>query len=165
MMAKIFALLFILAGLGLIVLGAVRYREGKASNGWTEVPAKVQSADMGRTKNKTAGSRYHAHITYTYEVQGVSYTSRLVGLAGQESGSESHAQNLLKQYPVGSTVKAYYDPAMPEKAVLIRGVGASVRAVFVVGALFLGMGGYLMLRGLMRLLVGAKPSSVLALPK
>ncbi|QIF01471.1 DUF3592 domain-containing protein [Roseimicrobium sp. ORNL1] len=158
MMAKIFTLLFILAGLGLLVLGVVRYREGKASNSWTEVPAKVESADMGRTKNKTAGSRYHAHVTYTYEVQGVSYTSRRVGLAGQESGSENHAQSLLKQYPVGSTVKAYYDPTRPEKAVLIRGVGSSVWTVFVVGLVFLGMGGYLTLRGLTRLFAGAKAS-------
>lgn len=163
-MAKIFTLLFILAGLGLLVLGVVRYTEGKASNSWTEVPAKVESADMGRTKNKTAGSRYHAHVTYTYEVKGVSYTSRLVGLAGQESGSESHAQKLLKQYPVGSIVKAYYDPGRPEKAVLIRGVGSSVWVVFVVGVVFLGMGAYLTLRGLTRLFAGAKASPAPALP-
>jgi hypothetical protein len=162
MMAKIFTLLFILAGLGLLVLGVVRYKEGKASNHWTEVSAKVESSDVGRTKNKTAGYRYHAHVTYTYEVRGVSYTSRRVGLAGQESGSESHAQKLLKQYPVGGTVKAYYDPARPDKAVLIRGIGSSVWVVFVVGLVFLGMGAYLTLRGLTRLFAGGKVNSALA---
>ncbi|RBP40386.1 uncharacterized protein DUF3592 [Roseimicrobium gellanilyticum] len=149
-MAKLFTLIFILAGLGLIVLGVVRFKEGKASNGWTEVPAKVQSAEMGKTRKKSSGYRYHAHITYTYEVQGVPYTGRQVGLAGQGSGSQSHAQKLLKQYAAGSSVKAYYDPARPENAVLIRGVGSSIWVVFVVGTIFVIMGLYLMLRGLMR---------------
>lgn len=165
MMAKLFTLLFILAGLGLLVLGVVRFKEGTASNGWTEVPAKVETAEMGKTRKKSSGYRYHAHITYKYEVQGVPYTGRQVGLAGQGSGSESHAKNLLKQYAPGTTVKAYYDPVKPDNAVLIRGVGSSIWVVFVVGAVFLGMGGYLTLRGVERLVSGGKPAPAPALPK
>lgn len=146
MLAKLFTLLFILAGVGLLVLGVFRYQEGKASNGWTEVPAKVQSAEMGKTRKKNGGYRYHAHITYMYEVQGVPYTSRQVGLAGQASGSQSMAQKLLKQYAPGTTVKAYHDPARPENAVLIRGIGSSIWVLFVVGIVFVVMGGYFTFR-------------------
>jgi hypothetical protein len=146
MLAKLLTLILILTGLGLIVLGVVRVREGLASNAWTEVAAKVQSAELGKTRKKSSSYRYHAHITYQYEVQGVPYTGRQVGLTGQGSGSESHAKKLLGQYTVGSNVKAYYDPSKPENAVLIRGVGSSVWVLFLVGSVFVMMGAYLTFR-------------------
>jgi uncharacterized membrane protein len=146
MLAKLLTLILILTGLGLVVLGVVRVKEGLASNDWTEVAAKVQSTELAKTRKKSGSYRYHAHITYQYEVQGVPYTGRQVGLAGQGSGSESHAKKLLGQYANGTTVKAYYDPAKPENAVLIRGVGSSVWVLFLVGFVFVVMGGYLTFR-------------------
>jgi hypothetical protein len=144
MLAKIFALLFIFAGLVLNILGVVRTKEGLRSNEWPEVSARVQSAEVNKTRTKNGRYRHHARISYTYQVQGMDYTSNRVGLAGQGSGSESHANDLVKEYAPGKTVKAYHDPAHPGSAVLIRGVGSSIWLLFIVGVVFIVLGFYIM---------------------
>lgn len=89
------------------------------------VPATVTSSEVVRVDASTddAGWEYEPRVEYTYEVDGTTYTSRELFPGATETRQysfESEAAEVADQFPAGTTVEAYYDPADPAESFLIR---------------------------------------------
>ncbi len=60
----------------------------------------------------------HFEIWYEYEVDDKVYKSDRVNYGFTGSSDEAFATEYIEKYPIGKTVKVYYDPKNPQKAVL-----------------------------------------------
>ena len=102
------------------------------SFGWPATMATVEESGVTEylvtTRRGSRWTEYRPAVTYNYEVGGHKYKSstmqfgRNVGASNDTSGlmSKDTAQRIANRYRKGSSVKAYYDPANPEFAVLSR---------------------------------------------
>lgn len=68
------------------------------------------------------GYTYGADIHFTYQVDGQSYTSEEYAYGAWNNSNSSGAKKMLRKYPVGKTVRVYYNPSDPSDAVLEHGV-------------------------------------------
>ncbi len=72
---------------------------------------------------KEGKSQYDARISYSYEVDGKKYTSPKIYSSGSYSGGNiSKAKDLINEFPSGKSVDVFYDPDVPESAVLKPGI-------------------------------------------
>lgn len=76
------------------------------------------SSTQGRSTSTTTIT-YVPEIRYTYAVAGAEHTSTQVHTFPQ-NGTEPWAQSIVAQFPPGTRVTAYADPAHPDRAFLIR---------------------------------------------
>ncbi|MNG42224.1 hypothetical protein D3C84_1319730 [compost metagenome] len=58
-------------------------------------------------------------MSYSYQVAGLSYTSKRLRIRRTTYSNEKHARRELAEYPVGQQVKVHYNPEEPESSVLI----------------------------------------------
>ena len=108
----------------------------RASLEWPAVPGEIVGQSVyesvsGRLSHSPV-THYTAEPEYTYAVAGTQYRSIRVCPfpANCGAGTErEHAEALLAQYPVGSQVDVYYDPAAPEISVLRRATDADIAAM------------------------------------
>jgi hypothetical protein len=63
---------------------------------------------------------YKPLINYSYGVNGQNYKSDIAYPLGNESASRDWANSIVRQFPKGKTVQAYYNPDQPDEAFLIR---------------------------------------------
>jgi hypothetical protein len=63
-----------------------------------------------------------AYVLYEYEVQGQTYQSTQIKAGDRfiRSGSSRDAYQTVDQYPPGTLVTVYYDPANPAESALER---------------------------------------------
>lgn len=117
-------------GFGLLtLLFFIGYRRSLLrANAWPVVPGEVtvsrveerSSSDEGRSRRT-----YAAVVEFTYEVGGLSFSSRQIALGLEMSGSRSAADKITARYPLGATVEVHYDPANPSQAALENPTGMS----------------------------------------
>ena len=69
--------------------------------------------------------RPHALVSYSYDVRGQMYQSSTVQFAGSTQ-TESEAQAMVQQYPVGKSVSVFFKPSDPRQAVLIPGLTSTI---------------------------------------
>lgn len=79
---------------GVITVSQVDYKSGPRSSGW------------------------YFDIKYQYQVDEKIYLSDRIRYSYFGSKEESFAEGYVAKYPIGSTVIVYYDPDLPQKAVL-----------------------------------------------
>lgn len=113
------------------------------SLGWPEVTARVLQSEIvekhvktGETRVGSGGiKRFTVEVTYAYTVDGQQFTSKRYALFTSLNGrSRFHAEELRKPYLPGREVPAYYDPADPNRAVLVVGWrGLSIKWVTAFG--------------------------------
>jgi hypothetical protein len=152
-------------GLVLFVLGLfgtvtawLDWRKGVRSSSWPAVPGKIIHSHTKKVKgggssigqsNAPKLTSYRPLIIYSYEVSGLKLEGRRI-----QFGSEPHTQARSKveesvsEYPAGSTVTVYYDPAKPAESVLKRGVNAfwNRRKIFSIALLAIGIALWLTMR-------------------
>jgi hypothetical protein len=116
------------------------------SLGWAQVLGRADQSTVGtrtgpRAGDQLAATYYRPAIHYSYEVGGVSYQSRRIWFL--EFGASSPRWALKAAQLVGSdgSVKVYYDPAAPARAVLDRGIPLPIVALGFAGLLFLTSAG------------------------
>lgn len=125
------------------------------TNSWLETTANVFENKL--VKSQRTHSRTHrqivvysAKVRYEYHVDGVKYLGVSQKLAKRADNGEKIHKTLLEQYPVGSDLTVYYNPATPEQSTLQKGVTG---LHLILGALlFLGIGWFSLL-----ILEAAKP--------
>jgi hypothetical protein len=89
-------------------------------------------------------------VRYEYVVGGRTYTCDRVSFGDHSSSDAARAQAIVKRYPKGRKVTAYYDPEDPSLAVLERGTSGWTYAPLGMGLLLLVIGGSLLVRTLRR---------------
>ena len=125
----IFSVVFVGAGVGLVVWGQNVLAKSKASMEWPTVQGTVRSAEVLQEKERDRSSStrreritYRPDIVYDFEVNGTAYSGARVGVLHVASSNRGKADGVVARYPVGSEVTVFYDPGDPQTAVLEPGV-------------------------------------------
>ena len=137
---------FLAVGVGLF-LEAIKYarrvRRGLRSRAWPSVQGKIEHSEPfaeSMRAGRTRGTVYVPSIHYRYRVHGRNYSGKEITY-GRESLYTSwpeRAQRKCNQYPVGSRVSVFYDPARPDVACLERGTGSQLLG-YVLALVFAGI--------------------------
>jgi hypothetical protein len=78
---------------------------------------------------------FHAEVLYDYRLSNGNYSSDQIGFGKFDSADVSDAQAIINSYPVGTSVKVYYDPQSPDFSVLKTGTHGSMYTLPVIGLL------------------------------
>lgn len=126
-----FLVVFFLVVLGwAVAIGVMRSTAGRyeGTGQWPQVKGEVLASEVAKTagrggsgSSRRSKTRYTPVVTYSYEVNGVSYENDLVQFLASYD-EESTAQEVVKNYPDGSEVMVYHAPDDPAEAVLIPGL-------------------------------------------
>lgn len=138
-----FLLIFI--GVGIFLLLRSRRDKEKAAQtlNWPSAAGKVLEARLIESTSTDAdgdsSTMYRPHVQYEYEVVGARYTNDKINVGMVVSTSSTKkAQETLARFPVGSTVKVYYNPNDPADSVLEQ--KSSSNLTLILGIIFIGVG-------------------------
>lgn len=121
----LFSLFLIIIGIVLIVLGSNELALARDSEDWPSTTGiVVETHIIEDYDSDDERYYYYADVNYEFSVDGINYTSDdiYVGTGFGRYYSESLAEGVLEDYPVGSEVIVYYNPA---NSALIPGVKAT----------------------------------------
>ena len=122
-----FLLIFMAFGLYMFGRSAGEVIRARASLSWETVEGTVtQSEVKSKSGGRGSGRTYMQSIHYDYTVDGKQYTGDRYCFVPFYSSDSSRARKIVAEYPVGSVVKVYYSPDVPEDSVLIPGPHAGV---------------------------------------
>jgi hypothetical protein len=134
-----FALVFVAGGALFGSFGMVSLtREYRRLATWEPVQATVLGKRVDE-RYDSEGSTYRPEVTYRYSVSGRTYTSTRT-LPINEGRSGGWAQRVIAPFSVGGTYTAWYDPANPSDAFIVR-AHAIIPPVFSAIGLFVMLGG------------------------
>ncbi|MGC3957259.1 MAG: DUF3592 domain-containing protein [Verrucomicrobiota bacterium] len=120
------SLLFISAGLILVILQAQKYFRANQSHKWPSVEGVMLRSDWVKS-----GKSYGASVAYRYKIDDRAYSSETLALWPCAGSKE--AERLVKAHSAGFPVNVRYDPNQPGRAVLISG-GSILGSVGITGA-------------------------------
>lgn len=117
-----FGLISVLVGASIFYFfGLPSLKYAIESKSWPSTSCTITKSEVDNWK-KDGKTQYGALIYYSYRVEGKKYSSSKIVVNGSSSSSNmSAAKKLVAKYPVGKTVDAFYDPEVPDLAVLIPG--------------------------------------------
>lgn len=144
--------------LGFILLGCVfmfravsgRLKSKKAQS-WPVVKGRVVSSEVEEDRFRSATGKatiaFVPDISYEYQVNGKSYTSRTV-IFGATTYDYLTASRICEKFSVGSEPKVYFNPANPQDAVLLPQATEGLRSLipgtfFIVTGIAIGVMGFL----------------------
>lgn len=114
---------FVLLAISLLSfwVGITRTVYGFQSRDWPHVQGMILTSTVTRRPTGVTGADVYAPVvTYTYEVSGRRFEgSKIAFYIG--GGGLRWANEISDRYPKGSTVKVFYDPRDPSRAVLQPG--------------------------------------------
>ena len=96
--------------------------EAKASESWPGAPGVITKSDVQQSVDD-GKTMYAAEISYDFTVENKYYTGNRISLTSGNSKTSSlrEVKKDLRKYPVGEKVTVYYDPELPNNAVLQTG--------------------------------------------
>lgn len=120
--------------------------EAEASENWPTALGVITHADISQHTNEKGNIMYSSSINYDYTVDNKSYIGDRISLSssGESTSSIREVKKTLKTYPVDSKVTVYYDPELPNNAVLESGADFLIYLIKYVPWLF-GFFGILMM--------------------
>ena len=138
-----------LLGAVFLFLGMRSVNAARASRAWPSVRGKVTSSQLMR-----GGSRsrpfYSAHVAYTFDVNGQSYSGDKVSFGNPRSNSSGKQQAIVDRYREGQEVEVFYNPAQPREAVLERRTSSSNTLFLILGPFLLILAMFVAVAGLMQ---------------
>ncbi len=151
---NIFGLIFSMFVFGAVfTFGGLRdVLKTRESTAWPTVQGTITESYV-RERRRSGDRDYFPEIRYRYVVNDQMYESDRVKFSFARNSGHSNARRVVNQYPVGQEVTVYYDPTMPETAVLetevtsqtygtlIGGIVAFVLFFLLLGRLF-GLKGF-----------------------
>jgi hypothetical protein len=150
---KIFLSSVLLLGLFFAGFGVYFIALGKEAGGWTEVEGQVLSVAIRTDISQPAGQlasratresrkSYYPRITYTWKVEGESYTgSRYrLGATHEKFEKRADAEAAAAKFRAGTPIAVFYDAKNPGSAVLVRKASAGVFVPLPLGLLLAAMG-------------------------
>ncbi|MCB2185419.1 MAG: DUF3592 domain-containing protein [Deltaproteobacteria bacterium] len=139
---RVFPLLFILLGGGMLVWGGWNMWRAWEAQSWPSVPGEVIHSDTRfsppSSNSKSSGS-FWPDVRYRYTVSGVVHEGDQV-TASDYGGSLAHAREVSGRYRVGQRVEVHYEPGDPREALLEPGLALSSLLLPGVGLAFLTAG-------------------------
>ena len=160
--------IFAIVGVLLTIFwGIPTARNAMESKNWPSVDGRISISDVSENYDSDNNSvTYGAKVAYNYIVNGLSYMGSTVAFGDYSSSDPSHAGNIVSRYPVGKSVKVYYDPDDPKTSVLESGAGWSSFMGLIVGIAFaaIGVAGFLFARKKLRSQTTAPPPTTTAAP-
>jgi hypothetical protein len=119
--------------LGVVFLGTGVWRLGgavaaivgwRAAQRWCETRGTIAHAAVRAVWERTSGQTldwrsWWADVGYDYVVDGQSYRGQRVAF-GYRGLSRAGAEDVVARFPTGASVPVWYDPARPERAVLMQ---------------------------------------------
>ncbi len=131
---------FIVIGIGIAADGLIRTQKGQDSLDWPFVSGQILTARIQEAPSDE-GTDYIPRVSYTYQVGDTVYAGERITFRGN-AGSEAEAQAVLQRYPVGRTVRVYYNPNRLAEAVLEPGPCTSCFGIVAFGTVFGLVGAY-----------------------
>jgi hypothetical protein len=138
---------------GAIVAGTLWLSaRGRETRGWTRAQGRVVASHVEQVERpaEEGGPLYRSVVRYTYEARGRTWESGQVAVGAEAAAAHLHpdeARRAIAPFPVGREVAVWYDPADPQRAVLVRGVPrAQILAAIAVGLSLLGIGFFVLAR-------------------
>jgi hypothetical protein len=97
------------------------HQQTMSATGWSATTGRVTIARVEETKrtHPDDGVFFYPLVEFTYSVGGYVYTGKQA--LGKPFNAEFIAQRSLNQYPPGTEVPVYYNPAKPEESRLGNG--------------------------------------------
>jgi hypothetical protein len=145
-----------LFGLGFSGLHIYIWMKADSMKTWPFVTGKIVSSDIvsyreGSIEEKVGINRrtkFSAKVAYEYEFQGKTFKGDKISLFSK-GHHQDEAQGVGAQYPLGSAVEVYVNPAHPEEAILEIGGSTEARNLVIAGGIIIliGLGGLAFDRG------------------
>ena len=135
-----------LFGGGLLFIGIRSRRAAQASRAWSSTQGTVDSSQV-ITSGSNRSRWYKAQVTYTFTVNGQSYTSDKVFFGDARSSSMAKEQRVVDRYKAGAPVEVFYSPQQPQEAVLERRTGGTTLVYLILGSVLLLMAGFVAVMG------------------
>lgn len=121
-----------------------------AMRGWTEVPARIVSAELESSGGGENATTYRVRAAYEYQYQGRSYRGDRVSPYGGSdnigSFQEDAAYELRWHQERGEPFRAFVNPVNPAEAILYRDIRYGLLAFTGLFVVLLGGGGALLMR-------------------
>ena len=135
---------FLIAGIVMLGYGGFFTYKGYESRSWPQTTGTINAAYVERKTSRDSNTRktsykYVARIRYGYAVNGQNYTNNRIGFGKNQytSRRESKTKKYLEQFPVGRSMKVFYNPENHAQAVLTQGVTGGALLVLTGGIFFL----------------------------
>lgn len=113
-------------------------KKAAASLSWSTAPGTILESSVREASGSDfdGPATYTVKLSYSYQVMGQTYQGKNIHIGARSTVPHSKAQATASQYPAGSAVTVYYDPANPADAVLERAAPANT-VVLILGIIFL----------------------------
>ncbi len=125
-------ILLLLFGIAMTVYAALNLSKGGSASNWPTTEGKILESKMEKGTSGTGSNRtiqWYPTVKYRYEVDASTYEGdRIIFGSSAELPSAT-----LDRYPVGATVKVFYNPDNPETAVLQTGSTSSMYLYVILG--------------------------------
>jgi len=135
----VFGGVFVVAGLGVSFWCARGLLLARESTAWPGAPGVILSSEVVEERMDD-GTRYHAEISYRFEVEGTTYVGDEVSFADPSATQRQRASRVVAEYPPGGEVTVYYRPGVPETSVLEPGIKPGAWRLLMVGPYLLAVG-------------------------
>ena len=99
------------------------YKSASQTKHWPSVTGTITQSQIQHVNPNHIRDSFRPNISYTYQVNGVSYQGSSVYKGNKTIGysKKFSAQKITNQFPVGKTVRVYYSPVQAQDSVLIPG--------------------------------------------
>ncbi len=140
-----FLILMIVFGAMAVYLGVKDFLFSQASQKWPSTSGRVISSNIKRSAG-SSGSRvntptYSSDVRYAFTIDGQVFKNNRISFGEYGSSDETHAQGIVRRYPVGKTVTVYYKQDDPSESVLeLGGPGLGIALKLLVGPVFVIIG-------------------------
>ena len=112
---------FLLAGLGFLMIFLVPAVRVVQAFSWQAVPCEIVSSSVASHPGDDS-TTYSVEVTYRYRVDGRDYTGDRYRFLGGSSGGSEGKQEVVDSLSPGTTTTCWVDPDDPAEAVLDRGL-------------------------------------------
>ena len=119
-------------GIGVIWAAWSEWHLATASQTWPTAQATITSSGISESHDDD-GTTYHPEVEYRFTVKGKEYTNSKISATGLSSSHESEVQQIIDQYPEGSTQTVHYNPADPSTAILQAGLAKGDNEPMILG--------------------------------
>lgn len=115
-----FFAVFLLAGLGFMLIFAIPGYRTIRAQAWSRVDCEVLSSGV-QSHAGSDSTTYSIEVTYRYAVDGVEYTGDRYEFMGGSSSGYDGKKKKVDAMPPGAIVPCYVDPGDPSQSVMYRG--------------------------------------------
>lgn len=113
---------------------------GYGTHTWQEAKGIIYQSQLIEKTRRGNETLYQHQLLYRYQYSGGNYTGQQVYRTDLPISSESHLQQLVEQFPIGSVQTVYINPANSSEAVLQKGVSVQILLALIFALACLGVG-------------------------